>query len=230
MKKLLSILFLLVGLMTYSQTNIEGIGFLKLKKTKISVIDSLQTEGYRLLTCNDFYNCSEYKIVGGKRIYEKINNGNYTPDMPFIKGHRSFVISEITIANVPIKYLELQFYNDVLFKIKCTNGDSELRKALELKYSITPTLKTNKITCRSIYGSFEEEENTFTSTYRFDSQIEAQSIFAKYFDSKCKPQYLTYTIIADIKTSKEVSDKEKEVNSDKKNKEDLERKKQLEKL
>ena len=70
MKKLVLFFSLLCFGLSFSQSNIEGIGIFKLRKTKVAVIDSLvQKGGYDLKVCDSPDKCN-IEGVSSKKIFE----------------------------------------------------------------------------------------------------------------------------------------------------------------
>ena len=212
-----------------SQTKIEGTGIFKIDKTNINVIDSLLNNGSKLKTCSSSFNCQKYND-SKKTIYEMVNDStDINIFMPLLKGHRNFIIKEYIIAGIKIENLELDFYNNTLFKIK-TEGNFELQSALNDKYDEILDVEKKEIICSSVYGEYKREESTYTTTYRNDETIKAIAILRKYYNSKCEENIDSFLIINNIDITKLVKAKEEEIINQIRNKREEKKKKELEKL
>ena len=209
MKKLISLISLLYFGLLFSQSNIEGIGIFKLRKTKVTVIDSLvQNAGYELKICDSPDKCN-ISGVSSKKIFELKKQSKNATYYPKIDGHQVFVLSRYAIADFEISELYLNFYNGILYEIKTSNL-TPLEQKLKLKYKSEIKLDEKEVKCSSIYGEFKRKEQNFTVTYRKDD-IESYSVLMTYFNSKCKEEYLTLFVLYDKKINDEVINKTKVV-------------------
>ncbi|WP_374360088.1 hypothetical protein [Cloacibacterium sp.] len=209
MKKLVLFFSLLCFGLSFSQSNIEGIGIFKLRKTKVAVIDSLvQNGGYDLKVCDSPDKCN-IEGVSSKKIFELKKQTKSETYYPLIDGHQVFVLSKYAVADFEIKELYLNFYNGVLYEIKTSNL-TPLDEKLKLKYKNEIKVEEKEVKCTSVYGEIKRKEQTFTVTYRKDD-IEAYSVLMSFFNYKCKEEYITLFVMYDKKINEEVRNKTKVV-------------------
>lgn len=124
MKTYFSILLLcIIQVTSYSQDgvseNLTGIGIFKIDKSTTHIIDVVKKE----ISNN---NISEVTNEFNQVIFG-VNTNGHCPNLEIWK------ISKYFIGDIELRNLELFFYNDVLFQIKC-NYNQDLEKGLTYKY------------------------------------------------------------------------------------------------
>ncbi len=116
--------------------NLSGIGFLKINKTHVAVIDSLFAQGYQLKKGNDLI---DSLIFSGReimplRIVTQANDKNFF-EAPLIPQHKKYKIGKLVIADVLIKWITLDFYNDTLYAFNFSQLNDEFHEVLDSKFS-----------------------------------------------------------------------------------------------
>lgn len=116
-----------------------------------------------------------------------------------------FKLKNRLISGIKVKELELSFYDDSLYKIEVAPG-LKMSEALELKYGQPLTVREQKkIVCRHTLSGIESERTEETTYKRWkNGLIQVQGIYSSYFDSKCKPQFISLVEIYDSAISEEV--------------------------
>ncbi len=189
MRKLLLVLILFQSLQTIAQ-KISGIGFLRLNKTTIVVLDSL--------------------VKSSSHIYKEYQKG-IVKDAPFIYNadslegdgnpqHKTFYLGTVNISGIWLNDIKLEFYKDTLYSILINKPTFDFITALNTKYpEAKETKKTKKVQCYNTYNTFNNEERTYNILYRSDSKVEAYIYMNIYYDSKCEEQTVHFFNIYDIK-------------------------------
>jgi len=200
---------------TVFSQKIEGIGRFKVNKTNISIVDSLKKEGYEYKICQGLIKCL---LESGKIILERVDevkpeNDRFNDvDLAKFKNHRIIKIGELKISEINIKNIVMDFYNDILISITVHEYSNDFTEALKLKYGNPKIDRIKKnITCSSSFaGSYNLEENSFTSIYRDDS-IGVYDYLSVYYNDKCKKQYFQVFKIYDKEKLKIVENFEKDI-------------------
>jgi hypothetical protein len=153
--------------------------------------------------------CAKYP---GKTLSSKIpttadtSKGRLYYATPDLSNTEEWFAGYYPIADMWVEDLELIFYHDTLFSIKC-KGLQNLTEALQLKYGQpTITRKLKEIKCINGLGitNSETEETIFAHYLTTSKNIQAWETAATYFDNSCTKQYLNYFIIQNTATNEKV--------------------------
>lgn len=187
----------------FAQQKIEGIGKFKIGQTTPAIIKSLAAEfsldiretNDVLETMNSDYSDNPTKIIyiSKEQNEDKIYQHSRYVDHPKVK---VYYINRITIADMVLTDVYLEFYRDTLYSLEC-HGFEELDTALQIKYG-NPKIssKTKPIQCTNAYRSVTYEEKTYTKEWTNPSKkIRATSTISIYYNSKCEKQYLSMFLL-----------------------------------
>lgn len=182
------------------QSNIEGLGIFKIGKTKISIIDDLESAfGTKSVVTSDSTVLYEGKSNTILQLVPKNKSGYGHPSIcPDVK---EYLIPVYNIADMQIKQLILNFYKDVLFEIRC-DSSKELDDALKLKYGNPEILVTSEpISCVYKYtgNKVTYDNKIYVRTWE-NRGIEANSLFTKQYNDKCQGRVTHLFYIKDSKT------------------------------
>ena len=247
MKKIITLIIIMLCSSVFSQSEINGIGRFKIGMD-LSIIDSLKNENYAYKIFDkskDKYNINSEDFIinklnrknnvkkqnADKVIFEKQISTDISDygDFPFIENKKVFLIKYYNIADIDIDYLELYFYNNKLYEIKFSDN-IDLKLALDTKYkSVKSEELGKKISCANAYREVEYQDVNYKDTFRNDENIYAYSSLNKFYYN-CKEHIVSYTIICNMNISDEIFKLEKLVFMNKYNDTNKEEIKALKKL
>jgi hypothetical protein len=186
----------------HQSAGMDGLGRFKINKTTTAVIDDLCKEldvplqhGYsmmRLAGLDDSIAVMEVDYQSRDEFPDasQFSNG--------CAGYRAVYLPNYTIADIALKGIVLKFYNNVLIGIQVENP-STLAEAFAVKYG-KPALKvtrTPKVCLFTNTGNkVTYQDESFYSTW-YNGSVTANSTTAKYYDSHCTEQYLSFFTIED---------------------------------
>lgn len=175
---------LLLCLLVYFQTansQVNKIGPFVSGKTTASIIDSIAAaNAIEVWDTADYFELQvKQKNYSGKTssIFELLHSCphndslTYSYNNPIDPGHRIYHIDYLTVADLLLSNIDVQFWRDTLYDIKFDIDGEEFMKALVDKYGqhVIAKVENKKkiITCRNGLGvSFSEEEYTITTHYK----------------------------------------------------------------
>lgn len=175
MKSILYFVFAIMSFAASAQTNIDGIGVLRIGYTSDSIFQTLNDSKVRYKDIRD--------DLHGKIMYL----GNL--DCSFVKG---YMVYDYKISSVIISSLYIEFYKDSLYLVKIETPSRELIDAIDIVYGKPILTREEKdVNCTYTYtgANVTYKEQTFTSTYRDDDAINCVKTVAKWYDSNCKEHY-----------------------------------------
>lgn len=197
------LLFILLSSLVFGQ-DIDGIGIFKINKTTTSIIDFLsKSDKYELQKCTDYMLICTSVNMNKKSILEpaKLDVMNY----PMIQNEKKYFILNYEVAGIKIRSIELNFYDNILYKINIETPDILLTKALQEKYQSVNKEEKTTIHCNSIYGASQFEETRNFVVFR-DDNIFSEYWREEYYDSKCKKNIDFGFKIFDKSTNKNVDE------------------------
>lgn len=193
-----------------SGAKIQGLGPLKIGSTTVDDLLRITNLQLKEIDNSDFdyyedeFKNSQYAIDdNGVGLIEIINTGKKgkygleikrSPE--FGSGFRFIALSRLTIGEVIVGNIEMAFYHDTLFHVRC-DGSQEIEDALTTKYGPGKLTRNKKIiTCRYKNTGVEvqNEESSFSKSW-MNGDIVATSYFEKYFDNDCKPSYISFFLV-----------------------------------
>jgi hypothetical protein len=180
------------------QSNIDGIGYFKIGKTKIDIIKDLESEfGTETEIINDTYGLVQAKKRSNS-IFQFIPKKKNSYEFNICPDVKEYYIPVYVIADMEITQLNLKFYKDVLYEIKC-DSTRELREALALKYG-EPEKKIDKKSVSCFYKITGKkvtlEEETFYSSW-YNRKIVANDVLTNWYNVKCEKILVNYINIYD---------------------------------
>ena len=219
--------------MVESGIKITGFGKLRLGMY-VKDLDELKA-AKEMKTYNDFIS-KVYKNYSNNNVYEqitdttKIERGFGSPD----KKVRIFTVPKINVTDeIVLKFVELKFYDDKLYYIKC-DYDKNLIDALTLKYG-APKVDTKEEDREFTYtytgNKITKKERKYTSNWSTgDIDVICQSMMSNYFNSKGEESFLSYVNLYNKQTLIMISKSESDFFDKKKAKEEAEKKAKLSKF
>lgn len=228
MKKFTLLLFTALSISCYCQSDINGIGRFKIGMD-ISIIDSLKNEGYKYKTFDkvlDAYSLGSNEFIlhsferkdnlkkqKADEIIFELKKSDEISDygtFPFVDNKKTFLLKYYNIVNIPIDYMELNFYNNKLYEIKI-NENTELILALNTKYKNVITEVAGKTTtCTNAYREMTYQDLTIKNTYRDCENIRAYSALLIFY-YECKREAANYITVCDNEISDNVFKLEKDM-------------------
>jgi len=227
----LMLLFWLIPILNFAQSNIEGIGKFKIKKTTIAYLDTICKE--QDLDRVIFRNFQD-QMKGGRRaklaeiIADTLTMYSSPSHARFRKEVKVFYISKMRISTIDITNTYLTFYRDTLVDIN-TDFTLDISQALELKYGKGEVEQKDKIINCTITFTGQKVEHTETMFYTRwrNGDITCTAAVGDYFDNECKKQSLSYISIITFKAYKKVGDCDEEMKAKIKARKDTNKKKEL---
>jgi hypothetical protein len=203
MKKLLFILIFLPAF-CLCQNKLDGIGPFRINVTTVAQFEQFVTNIKQEIKVSDNL-VDMYRGTTGETstilllIQNKQSPVRSNPFASKLPDEKVYFINHYEVAGIPLEKIYLRFWKDTLYSFECISSP-DLSEAMELKYGKAKTnIKEKEINCRSALGvEFKEKEITSISTWANIQEIEAQNIISKYFDSKCKANYLNSFSIYNI--------------------------------
>lgn len=212
MKMAFTLLFL-IPLIGMSQEKIDGIGPFKINQTAVvsftSIMSNLNVKLKESDNLLDTYVTNYNQKKTEKVLLLKKNEKQPSRSDPFapeIIYEKVFFIDYYEVAGIPITKVYLYFWNDTLYKLTCESSP-KLSEALGIKYG-NPKVETKEkeVKCRSGFGAeYTEKETSIYSTWDGKGDIHALEINSKYFDSKCRAQYVTKLIVEDYGNGEKIT-------------------------
>lgn len=175
MRKILSIILFICFAFSANAQRISGLGPFTIGRT-IAIIDSLKNIGYTEFD-GDQLNYS----FQPERMFRASSIGNQSNhSIAIIKsslpGKKTFVLSQVEIAGINIKALELMFYNDTLYFVGLRKTSHDLLQALKMKYkSESLSADVTNVNTSSKYSvteyTFDSAENLESKAKEYNYQI-----------------------------------------------------------
>ena len=193
-------LFVFCTLSTYGQKKITKIGVLELGM-HIDSVFALAGVNYEVISTDDQYFS---KTLGSDGYFlELIGDTVDIPStylFPFSKKKRVLILSSMKISDkITLEELELMFWMDKLYHIKCKNS-SELEEALTLKYGKPKITKksTPKTFINGLGLKVIKYDETFSTNWNSANvQIVCENVISKFYDSQGKEYMLDYFSLRD---------------------------------
>lgn len=232
MTKTILPLLLLFSFAGFAQNKIEGIGKFKLKKTTTAFLDTLAKEqDFDRTTMRNYSEYFKLRYKKGKiaEVFpDTVKSYDSPPYAHLCKDVRVFYLPKIKISDIDITEMYLTFYKDTLIDIH-VDYKKEIVDALELKYG-KPELDTKEkqVTCTlKLTGTDIKYTETMYYQKWENGNIKCTAAIGDYRDSKCEKQILSYISINIENLSEKIRDCDDKESDRIKNKENNERKKQL---
>lgn len=223
---------LLLSSALFGQSKIEGIGKFKLKRTVTAFLDTLAKEQdfdrTTMSNYDDYFKLRYKKDKIAEIFSDTIKSYNSPPYAHLCKDVRVFYLPKIKISDIDISELYLTFYKDTLIDIH-VDYSKEIVDAFELKYG-KPELETKDkdVTCTlRLTGSDIKYTETMYYQRWENGNIKCTAAIGDYRDSKCEKQILSYISISIEKLSEKIRDCDDKEKDRIKNKQNTEKKKQL---
>lgn len=214
MKKLTIIIFVLLAFKVQAQQKIQGLGYFKVCKSNISIIDSISSEINRQIgeisTNEELYSL---RLIKTPNIYKVIYDT--TSEDPIQKATMNpkgdvYCLINYSIADITIDQMFLSFYNDTLISINIDEASIELTDAIKNKYGKGVVKITEKpVNCTFTYtgNKVTYKDITILCTWRNDNII-SQQILSTYYDSGCKENAMNLFFVT-AKTYNKLDDYDK---------------------
>lgn len=170
--RLLFIIFITVGsfapLLSGAQDKVTGLGPFKIGKTLSSQIPS-------------------FADTSNGRLYHAVPNNAFT-DL--------WYAGYYPMPGVWVEDLELSFFHDTLYSIKCKMTDS-LNKAISLKYGQGRLSVTEKpVKCiTGLKIEYYEKEQRFVTEYPASKNLSATALRGLWYNDKCEKQYISMFLV-----------------------------------
>lgn len=197
----LLIIFLLVFSQTsLAQDRIEGFGSFKLRKSTVSIIDSIAKEKkLKIMQTSSFQ-----EVFSSRRrddvILELVSDTVKTYLSPsyshLCPNVRVFQFPSLTISGIDFENFILTFYNDTLVEIH-SDWSKEITEAIEIKYGKTEIeRKTEKTTCTlKLTGTEVSYEDDMFYQRWHNGPITCTVAIGSYRNSKCEKSSLAYIVM-----------------------------------
>jgi hypothetical protein len=204
----LILVFCLITTGYFSQKSIKGIGFLKLGSRTSAVFNLLKIDTETIAKCSTqsaTYNFTD-KVI-------ELLSDTTTLDKPIYATYstnaRIFHVPSIQLNDeIKIEDVYLTFYFDTLVGI-FSDKNSELNQALTTKYG-EPVIDLKENSKEYTLGNGTTvtlTDQTFSSTWGNDPEINCLSYLGKYYSTSINPDYISYFNLEyskiDLKISKE---------------------------
>lgn len=232
MKKIIFSFLLFLSVAAFGQAKIEGVGKFKLKKTTTAFLDTLAKEqDFDKTTIRNYdeYFKLRYKKDKVAEVFpDTVKSYNSPPYARLCGDVRVFYLPKIKISDIDIAEMYLTFYKDTLVSIQVDYA-REIVEALELKYG-KPELDTKEkeVTCTlKLTGSDIKYTETMYYQKWENGDIKCTAAIGDYRDSKCEKKILSYISINIEKFAEKIRDCDDKERDRIKNKENTEKKKQL---
>lgn len=195
MKKFLLMLFV-TPLYCFCQNRLDGIGPFRINSTTTAQFEQFVSNINQEIKVSDNL-IDIYKGTSGKTstilllVENKQSPARSNPFASKMPDEKVYFINHYEVAGIQIEKIYLRFWKDTLYSFECVSS-RDLSEAMELKYGKAKTdIKEKEVSCRSAVGvEFKEKEITSISTWSNVEDIEAQKMISKYFDSKCRANYI----------------------------------------
>lgn len=223
---------------TANSNTVSGLKIIGFGKVKLGmdVKDLEELKEAKAMKNYDDFISKVYKNYSNNTVYEqildttKIERGFASLD----KKVRIFTVPKINVTDeIVLKFVELKFYDDKLYYIKC-DYDKNLIDALTLKYG-EPKVETKEEDKEFTYtytgNKITKKERKFTSNWSTgDINIICVGMMSNYFNSKGEESLLSYVNLYNKQTLIMVSKSESDYLNRKKAKEEAEKKAKLSKF
>jgi len=194
MRKLLLIAFLFFSNFLIAQ-EIEGLGFFKINKTTIEETkDYFKENKIKTEIIKDSWGQS--RIITGHGLRRK-TAGIIYPGVDVIYKPECYdmvkiIIKKLTIAGTDFNYLELDYHNDILIKIKADSNEAYY-KALTEKYGV-PSEEYNPTEYTCVYNmtGTERKLEGYHKYKEWGGKIIVKAKYIKKYGSSCRELFSSY--------------------------------------
>lgn len=181
---------------------LEGLGRFKINKTTPAVIEEVTKE--LGCTVQHAYSMTRLSAAEDSSVVFKLDyeSSDEYPDATY---HASacpdaqvFFIPNYSVAEIPLKGLCLTFYKGLLARID-VEGAKDLAEAFEVKYG-APKMDVTRTPVPCIYVNTGNRTSYTNETYVshwYNGPLNASYTLSKYYNSECKPQYLSFLLLGD---------------------------------
>lgn len=195
MRKLLLITFVFFISNTLFSQEIEGLGFFKINKTTIEETKNYFKENkIKIETIKDWR--AENRIITGSGLRRE-TAGIIHPGIDVIYRPECYemvkiIIKKLTIADTDFNNLELDYYNDVLVKIKA-NSNNDYYEALTKKYgNALKEYNSVEYTCVYNITGVERTLEGYSNKTVWGDKIIVEAKDVKKYGSTCRGILMSY--------------------------------------
>jgi hypothetical protein len=205
MKLILFLVAIVLALYCNGQTNIDGLGILKLGSRENDIISTLEKEYKRVRIATTFEDLIKLK---DKNIYFLVPS----KDQHFLSFRvyespqaHYYMIKELHLGEIVIHNLIVGFYDSLLFSIITRDDTKYLIEGITSKYGEPKKVHiTDTVKCSYTYtgATFQKITNDFHSIFRNDDSIECKAFIGEYYDDKCERGVISDFKLLNKKVSK----------------------------